>query len=135
ASAEGFGQVMGARGVSFRFSAGGGLQVVLADAFVGPLAAVSVAGEVGTSGVADGRWAVAGPHLLSFRDIVPVGLTMHSRGARDRFAMPAQGFGLGEWLGAMSSAPWGWILDDDRLILRGRMMGGGVEVRFRRESR
>ena len=95
---------------------------------------MSVAGEVGTSGVADGRWGVAGPHLLAFRDIVPVGLTMHSRGARDRFMMPAQGFGLGEWLGAMCTSPWGWIEEGDRLFLRGRMMGGPVEVRFRREG-
>ena len=62
------------------------------------------------------------------------GLTMHSRGARDRFAMPAQGFGLGEWLAAKSAEPWGWILEEDRLILRGRMLGGGVPVRFRRET-
>ncbi len=133
ASAEAFGQVMGARGVFFRFAASGALQVVLADAFVGPLAAVSVAGEVGTSGVADGRWGVAGQYLLSFQDIVPVGITMHSRGRRDRFMMPAAGFGLAEWLAAMCTAPWGWILEEDRLILRGTMLGGPVQVRFRRE--
>ncbi len=133
ASAEGFGQVMGARGVDFRFQASGRLEVILADAFVGPLAAVGVAGQVGTSGVADGRWSVAGPQQLRFEGIVPQGLTMHGR-TRDRFMVPANGFGMGEWLQAMCDEPWGWGVQGDRLILRGRIGGAGVEVRLRKEG-
>jgi hypothetical protein len=132
-SAEGFGQVMGSRGVFFQFRADGRMEVVLADAFVGPLAALGMAGQVGTSGVAAGRWAVAGQFLVNFEGIVPQGLTMHGR-SRDRFMMPAGGFGMGEWLQAMCDAPWGWSSQADRMVLRGKMMGGAVEVRLRREA-
>ena len=66
ASAQGFGQVMGARGITFAFKVSGAVDVILADAFVGPLASVSVAGEVGTSGVVEGRWQVVGAHSVGF---------------------------------------------------------------------
>jgi len=132
ASAEGFGQVMGARGVGFTFLPDGRLDIVLADAFVGPLAAVAMAGQVGTSGVCTGRWKVAGPHHLAFSDIATGSLTLHGR-SRDRFLVPAQGFGLGEWLHALADGPWAWMpVQTDRLVLRGRMLGGDVEVRLRR---
>jgi hypothetical protein len=127
ASAEGFGQVMGARGVGFTF-----LEIVLADAFVGPLAAVAMAEQVGTSGVCSGRWAVAGPRSLRFSAIATESLTLHGR-TRDRFLVPARGFGLGEWLHALADAPWSWqVVQADRLVLRGRMLGGEVEVRLRK---
>lgn len=136
ASAEGFGQVMGARGIAFTFQRTGVARIVLADAFVGPLAAVAMADHVGTSGVVEGRWRVAGPHQLAFEGITPHSLTMHGRSQRrhDRFMMPAGGFGLGEWLEALSDAPWGWEQRPDRLVMRGTMMGGPVEVRMRREG-
>lgn len=130
ASAEGFGQVMGARGVRFEFSADGRLQVVLADAFVGPLAAVGMADRMGTSGTCSGRWCVAGEQELRFVGIETHSLTMHGR--RDRFAMPAKGFGMGEWLMALGEGTWVWgRTDDGRLLLRGRMLGGEVQVRLR----
>lgn len=132
ASAEGFGQVMGARGISFTFERAGVARIVLADAFVGPLAAVAMAEHVGTSGVVEGRWRVAGPASVAFEGITSQALTMHGR-RRDRFMMPAQGFGLGQWLEALSEAPWAWEARGDRLVMRGRMMGGAVEVRLRRE--
>ncbi len=131
ASAEGFGQVMGARGVQFTFSADGSLEIVLADAFVGPLAAVAMAEQVGTSGVCRGRWAVAGRHTLRFSGLETGSLTLHGR-QRDRFLVPARGFGLGEWIHALGEAPWGWQAGpSDRLLLRGRMLGGDVDVRLR----
>lgn len=130
ASAEGFGQVMGARGIVFMFRPDGRLELVLADAFVGPLAAVAMADEVGTSGTCTGRWRVAGNHLVRFSEIETRSLTMH--GHRDRFLMPARGFGLGEWLSALSEDVWSWQRTGDaRLILRGRMLGGQVEVRLK----
>jgi len=131
ASAEGFGQVMGARGVGFTFGAEGNLEIVLADAFVGPLAAVAMSGEVGTSGVCTGRWQVAGAHLLRLSDIATGSLTLHGR-TRDRFLVPARGFGLGQWLHALADEPWAWQVAQERLVLRGRMQGGEVEVRLRR---
>jgi hypothetical protein len=134
ASAEGFGQVMGARGIRFTFNADGRLELVLADAFVGPLAAVAMAEQVGTSGVCDGRWRVAGEHRLRFDGIETRSLTLHSR-TRDRFMMPARGFGLGEWLMALRDDVWTWQPAQDRLVLRGKMMGGEVEVRLRRADR
>jgi hypothetical protein len=107
--------------------------VVLADSFVGPLAAIAMAEEVGTSGVADGRWRVEGRYLLGFSGIVPQGLTMHSRGG-DGFMVPTGGFGLAEWLKALEDGPWAWQGAQDRLVMRGRMMGGAVEVRLKRKA-
>ncbi|MEQ1564488.1 MAG: hypothetical protein ABMA64_02535, partial [Myxococcota bacterium] len=133
-SAEGFGQVMGARGMRFVFHPDGRLEIVLADAFVGPLAAVTMAGEVGTSGVCAGRWRVAGEQRVGFEAVDTTSLTLHSR-TRDRFHLPARGFGLGEWMGALSGSVWDWAcagVPADRLVLRGRMMGGAVEVRLKK---
>lgn len=131
ASAEGFGQVLGARGIRFEFHADGRLGLVLADAFVGPLAAVAMAEEIGTSGSVSGRWKVAGRQLLRFEGIETQALTLHGR--RDRFLMPAKGFGLGEWLKALDEDAWAWqVVQADRMVMRGRMLGGEVEVRLRR---
>ncbi|HHO53310.1 MAG TPA: hypothetical protein ENK18_21170 [Deltaproteobacteria bacterium] len=130
ASAEGFGQVMGARGIVFVFRADGRLELVLADAFVGPLAAVAMADQLGTSGTCTGRWRVAGSQLLRLSEIETRSLTVH--GNKDRFLMPARGFGLGEWLLALAEDVWSWQrTGDDRLILEGRMLGGQVEVRLK----
>ncbi len=131
ASAQGFGQVMGARGISFSFKPSGALEIVLADAFVGPLAAVTMAEEVGTSGVVWGRWNVHAAHQLGFAGIASQSLTMHGR-KNDRFMVPAKGFGLGEWLKALEDGPWSWEAGGDRLVMRGMMMGGVVEVRLKR---
>jgi hypothetical protein len=131
ASAQGFGQVFGARGVRFEFEASGALRVVLADAFVGPLAALAMAEEVGTSGVANATWKVAGRFQLEFDGVAAHNLTMHSRSG-DGFLMPAGSFGVGEWLQALEDATWAWQATEERLVMRGRMMGGAVEVRLKR---
>lgn len=140
ASAEGYGQIMGARGIRFGFRADGRLELVLADAFVGPLAAVAMAEQVGTSGVCAGAWRVDGAWRLRFADIETASLTLHGR-SRDRFLLPAGAFGLAEWLVAMQEHPWHWQVtsgsrsaagEPERLVMRGRMMGGEVEVRLKR---
>jgi hypothetical protein len=136
ASAEGFGQIMGARGIRFGFRADGRLELVLADAFVGPLAAVAMAEQVGTSGVCSGAWRVDGPRRLRFAEIETASLTLHGR-SRDRFLLPAGAFGLAEWLAAMQEHAWSWQVvtrpgERERLVMRGRMMGGEVEIRLRR---
>ena len=132
-SAEGFGQVMGARGVSFLFQGSGGVELTFADAFVGPLAAVAMAEEVGTSGVARGRWSVASPHRVRFAGIDNSGLTLHGR-QQGAYRMPAKGFGIAAWLKALEDAPWAWQLNGDRLVLRGEMLGGWVDVRLKRDG-
>ncbi len=135
ASAEGFGQVMGARGITFRFEAKGTLTLTFADAFVGPLAAVAMAEEVGTSGLATGRWSVASPWRVAFHDIDETQLTMHGR-TQGAFRMPARGFGISAWLKALEEGPWAWQRsgsgDGERLVLRGDMLGGTVDVRLKK---
>ena len=131
ASAQGFGQIMGARGITFSFKESGALEIILADAFVGPLAAVTVAGEVGTSGVVWGRWSVRGIQELGFVGIASQSLTMHGR-KNDRFMVPAKGFGIGEWLKALEDGGWHWEAAQNRLVMRGMMMGGAIEVRLKR---
>lgn len=130
ASADAFGQIVGARGITFDFRAGGAVELVLADAFVGPLAAVAMAEEVGTSGVTMGRWKVAGPQRLAFQGLQAASMTLHGR-RQGGFAMPAGGFGLATWLQALEEGPWAWKQMPERLVLRGTMRGGAVEVRLR----
>ena len=132
ASAHAFGQVIGVRGVSFRFEKGGTLCIVLADAFVGGLQHVSVGDEVGTSGVVTGRWSVAHPNAVRLADIRKDALTMHQRQSGG-FAMPAGAMGVGEWLAALTESPWSWSSNAGRLVMIGEMMGGKVEIRLRRE--
>jgi hypothetical protein len=131
-SAEGFGEVMGVRGVTFDFQLTGGLQVILADAFVGPLAAVAMSPQMGSSGVATGRWRVAGRHLMRFGGIQTASLTMHGRRGQDRFLLPAGGTGIGDWIRGLEDGPWAWSIVGDRLVMRGRIMGAEVEWRARR---
>lgn len=130
ASAEAFGHIVGARGVQFTFHGDGRLELVLADASVGPLAAVAIADELGTSGLTQGRWRVAGTRRLGFVGLEDAMLTMHGR--RQGFAMPTGGFGLEPWLKALCDDPWAWKVHEDRLVLRGTMRGGAVEVRLRK---
>lgn len=132
ASAEAFGHIVGARGVEFCFARDGRLDVVLADAFVGPLAAIALAGEQGTSGACVGRWTVAGKRRLRLDGIRPDNMTVHGRGA-NTFMLPSKGFGLAEWLGSLDEDVWRWETSTDaRLVLKGRLKGGSVEVRFHR---
>ena len=127
-TAEGFGQVFGARGLVFEFRADGRLQVVFADAFVGGFDALPLADRLGTSGVARARWRVAGPAALSVHDIDTSGVTMHGKGA-ERFAMPMGEAGLAGGLRAMAESPWRWTRRDDRrLVLSGRIGGGPVTL-------
>jgi hypothetical protein len=130
-SAQGYGQVYGARGLVYVFKASGALELELADAFVGPLRAAEAAEHVGTSGTASGEWRVAGPHLVRFDRITPQNLTMHGHG-REKFKLPADAFGMGPMLQAMQEDVWAWSTDGDQLSLRGTIMGGSVEVRLRR---
>lgn len=126
ASAEGYGQVMGARGISYRFHGDGRLEIVMADAFVGPLAMLEMAETVGTSGLCRARWSVSGNQQMRFHDIDTSGLTMHGR--QQEYMMPAQGMGMNQWLGALDEHPWRWAMQGERLELRGTLMGGSVQV-------
>jgi hypothetical protein len=131
-SAAGFGQVFGARGIVFVLKGNGGLELLHADAFVGPLSAVEYAETVGTSGTATGTWEVAGPRRLRFDRIDSSGLTFH---ARDRsMLLPGGGFGIGPMLEALMEDEWSWAAEGDRLVLGGRVFGGPVEIRLQREA-
>jgi hypothetical protein len=129
ASAAGFGQFFGGRGVQYLFAADGRMEVTLADSFVGTVDAVEVAKTVGTSGIVTGRWEVAGEGQLRIRGLNPSMLTLHGREAGG-FAVPAQGFGPSQWLPAMCVEPWSWSRQDGRLVMKGRMFGAPVEVRL-----
>ncbi|MCB9761090.1 MAG: hypothetical protein H6739_14720 [Alphaproteobacteria bacterium] len=126
ASLSGFGQIMGARGIELDFQADGRLQMVLADSFVGPVQALGVADDFGTSGTAMGRWTVTGPGRLRMVDLVPMGLTVHDR---EGMAMPAGDQG---WLHEVQRAELRWSLVDGRLHLQGRMFNADVELRLKR---
>lgn len=130
ASAEGFGQVFGARGVSFQFRRNGRFQLTFADGFVGPLRALSVAEEVGTSGTAAGRWRVAGPHTYRIEGLALHGVTMHGRD-KSEFAVPAGPMGIGNWVPALQEGDWIWRVEGGELHLRGVMFGSAVTVRLR----
>ncbi len=130
ASASVAGQVMGARGVLWTLWEDGRLEIVLSDAFVGPLAALPVASEVGTSGVATGRWRVDEADVLTFEGVTTAGLTVHGRRG-DRMGGRALGFGIPEWIADLNEGPWRFVKADDRLVMRGAMRGAPVEVRFR----
>ncbi len=128
-SAEGAGRMFGARGLTYRFLPSGRLDVVLADAFVGPVEQVEEAGRVGTSGTARGTWRVRGPRQLSLHDVIPGSMAVHGRGA-SAYVLPAEGFGLGEALRAMDGSTWTWGVADDRLVLDGTMFGGRFQLRL-----
>lgn len=132
ASAEGFGQVLGVRGVVFDLKGSGRLELVLANAFAGPLAAVAMSESVGTSGVVTGRWEVAGPRSIAFRDLDARGLTLHGKGSD--VALPAGGAGMAPWVSGLQESPWRWQEDEGRLRLAGRLMGDEVEIRLRRSA-
>ena len=132
-SLQGFGQIMGARGMDFDFQSSGVLQIVLADACGGPLAAIALAEQMGTSGIVDGRWKVGGPLQLGFEGIQTASLTMHGRDA-DPFAVPASGFGMSEWIQALEKSPWWWEVNGSRLVMRGEILGEMIEVRLRKNG-
>ncbi|MEO0603029.1 MAG: hypothetical protein AAF211_16440 [Myxococcota bacterium] len=121
---------MGARGFTFGFAPTGVVELVLADAFVGPVAALEMAERVGTSGICRGRWRVAGPHLVALSELDTTALTMH--GHDDPFVVPAQGLGLAQSIQAMTERPWRWRIDGDDLSLSGSLQGSAIEVHLRR---
>lgn len=127
-SAVGFGSAFGARGLTFDFRAGGAIDIILADAFVGSMADVAQAERVGTSGMVRGRWRVVGPRTLELSDLTPVGVTVHGRDDAP-FVMPAQGMGLPAQLQAMQQASWRWHVDGDAMEMSGEMFGGKVTMR------
>ncbi|MEN0066347.1 MAG: hypothetical protein AAGA48_29695 [Myxococcota bacterium] len=129
-SADGFGQVMGARGFTLTFERNGTITFELADAFVGPIAALEMAERMGTSGLVRGRWQVAGPFLVSLTGLDTSALTMH--GHQDPFVLPAQGLGLAQSIQAMTASPWRWQIAEDLLSLKGSLQGASVEVRLAR---
>lgn len=131
ASARGFGQTYGFRGLQFCFRSSGVFEVVLADAFMGPLEALELADQMGTSGTSRGRWSVAGQQELRFQNVVNQGLSMHGRGGAG-YAMPADNAGIGVGLRALEEGVWGWEIDGGTLWLRGALGGGGFEVRLQR---
>lgn len=131
-SAEGFGQVMGARGMHLELDASGRVQLTFADAFVGPLAAVKLAEEEGTSGLTRGRWAVAAPHRIRFMGLEASQLTLSEQ--QGGYRMPSRSFGIGPWISALVASPWAWQVNGERLVLRGQMLGGWVDVRLKREG-
>ena len=128
-SAQGFGQLFGVRGITWTLHADGRLELLLADAFAGPPEALEMAEQVGTSGLAPGRWQVAGDHRIQFAELVTSGLTMHGRKS-DPFAVPAAS-GLGQVLQAIQEGSWAWRMRGEELFLTGQMMGGKLEMRFR----
>jgi hypothetical protein len=128
-SAGGFGQIFGGRGVQYGFDEDGSMEVILADSFVGPVAALEMSKTVGTSGLVTGRWEVAGEASMRFRGLDPSMLTLHGR-EEDSYAVPAQGLGPAQWLRAMCAEPWAWRIEGDRLFLNGRLFGGKIEVRL-----
>jgi hypothetical protein len=127
-SAHGFGQIMGARGIMFVFHPSGRFELVLADSFVGPLAAAAVAHEVGSSGLATGRWRVTGPHELRLDGLTAPAVTVHRRDG-EKVVMP----GDGTWIPALGAAPWAWTEAPDGLRLVGTVFGGPVDVRLRED--
>lgn len=127
-SARGWGQLFGIRGMRWTFHGDGRLQMMLTDSVAGPVGAHDVADGVGTSGVVPGRWAIAGERRLILSNLVTSRLTMHGKGAQG-FALPAGG--LSQVIQAMSGGVWRWRTADGELYLKGPMMGGEVELRFR----
>ena len=130
-TAQGFGQVFGARGMTYLIEASGKLAIDLADGFVGPVSALDQAERMGTSGRVTGVWMVDGPTSLRFDRIDPTGIATHGRRLQDP-VLPSEAFGMGPMLRALMDDVWAWSIDGDRLTLRGHVMGGPVEMRLTR---
>lgn len=130
-SSAGFGQVFGSRGMDFRFKASGGFEVLLADAFVGPVHAIEMSERYGTTGTATGTWQVAGARRVRLGPIQTQGVTVHERSGRGT-KLPSEPFGIAPMLRGMEGSEWAWSIDGDHLRLVGRMMGGEVEIRLER---
>lgn len=127
-STEVQGQILGARGVTFRFKPGGRVDLVFADAFVGPLAALEMARQMGHSGLSVGRWEAVGPSRIRFGAFRGGPITMHQRdGSR---AMPQVGFGVTEWVTAMEGTEWTVSETSTGRVLSGSLMEMAVQLRL-----
>lgn len=130
-SAEGFGQVFGVRGITWVIRADGRLELVLADAFAGPVAALDMAEQVGTSGLVPGRWQIAGRDTIRISGLSTAGLSMHGREGAESYAVPAGSMGVGQALLGLQGQPLRWRRRGEELWITGPMFGGRVEMRFR----
>lgn len=128
-SAQGFASVFGARGMTWVFRPSGRLEIELADAFVGPLGALGEAARMGTSGVVTGAWRVEAADAIVLDALDPRGIASHGRSPRDP-VFPADQVGMGPMLRALSGSTWRWTIDGERLLMRGGLMGGSVEMRL-----
>ncbi|MCO4743548.1 MAG: hypothetical protein KC912_02085 [Proteobacteria bacterium] len=126
------GGILGARGVGFRFYADGQVEILFADAFVGPLHAIELAKTMGHSGMTGGRWSLLGAGHMRFGSIREVPITMHQRDGSQ--AMPQVGFGVSEWVAAMANSEWSFAMEGGELHLTGRVMDMAVRLRMRPES-
>ncbi|MFK7928253.1 MAG: hypothetical protein AB8H79_08685 [Myxococcota bacterium] len=127
-SARGWGQMFGIRGMTWTFHGDGRLEMVLADSAAGPVEASAMADGTGTSGIAPGRWAIAGERRLTLSGLDTSRLTLHGKGS-EPFVLPAGG--LSQVLQAMQGGVWRWRHEGVELYLTGPLMGGEVELRFR----
>lgn len=130
-SAEGFGQVFGVRGITWMIRADGRLEIILADAFAGPAAALDMADQVGTSGLVPGRWQIVGRDSIRISGLSIAGLSMHGREGAESFAVPAGGMGVGQALLGLQDQPLRWRRTGAELRITGPMFGGPLEMRFR----
>ena len=129
ASARGFGELLGVRGIDFRFDGDGVVEILLADAFVGPLPALEFAEEVGTSGVVRGRWSLVGDNRVRFDQLVPMGVTVHGRKDAD-FRMPAPGAGLESYISRLEGSSWAWRRQGPELLLDSDELGAPMTLRL-----
>ena len=126
------GQILGARGVTFRFYASGRVDLIFADGFVGPVAMIEVARSMGHSGVSSSSWTMMGPSALKFGEFSRAPITMHERDGRHAF--PQVGLGVSEWVSAMSGTVWHFTRQGDQLRLQGDLMGMQVSLRLMPEA-
>lgn len=124
--------ILGARGVTMRFYRNGALQILFADAFVGPLAAIEIARTMGHSGMTSGSWTLTGADSMAFGAIRDVPITMHQRDGSQ--AIPQVGFGVTEWIAALAHTAWTVRLEGDDLHMSGRLMDMPVRLRLRPEA-
>ncbi|TNE86730.1 MAG: hypothetical protein EP330_20720 [Deltaproteobacteria bacterium] len=122
------GNILGARGVTMRFYASGRVDLLFADAFVGPLAALEIARQMGHSGMTSGTWQAVGPSRIRFGRFGAAPITMHQRDGSQ--AMPQVGFGVTEWVAALEGSEWRVERGESELVLDGRLMDMPVRLRL-----
>jgi hypothetical protein len=128
ASMQGFGEVMGARGVTLSFSSTGRFVVTLEDGFVGPLAGLPVQDHEGISGAVKGRWGVSGAKELAFS-----GMDLEDgMSTRDPRVRLRPGLHLPKLLEALQGGSWAWMCRGDRLFLQGALEEQVWEIRLNR---